>query len=581
MGETSAEGLGAELTPQRDGMSRRTVVKGAAWSIPVIASAVALPSASASGPLRAELGVPSGGCVAPGTALADPAVSVSVSDATGVVAGATVVLVFTGADGGSVVHGGQSYPGSSVVVQGTTDAAGKAQFTGFTAGTAGTVDVVAQVQTADGRAVTSNVGALTICQPAGNIWGWGRNLSGENAQGNGVSPTTTMVPWKADAATEFSGAIAVVGAWGSFTALKADGTLWSTGAGIEGQLGNGTPAQTGAAANAVFPKQAVYYGSGAPVQGMARLVGSRGIDCTVFAQAADGTWWATGEHHGPENVDLFALGANDDGATTMYYNSYVQVGQALPGGAGAVKEVNTANWWRYVYLMKDGTVYSAGRNTFDAAGIGPGKTDVFLTGTSPEGWGVAKTSDGAVFKADQMVADERNTFYIGQDGKLYGSGQNAFGQLPGAGTGNATWVTPLTDLPNGATPVKIWAGPLRLFVKASDGNVYAAGRNTGGQLGVGDRTDKSQWARVLVDEEIVDVQSSRNGDDHAYPRTMFLTASGKAFYTGSTVEGGLSDGNGADTYLSTPVAVVLPAGKKAVSVAVDHEISQAAVLVDA
>ncbi|WP_424937308.1 MULTISPECIES: hypothetical protein [Bacteria] len=581
MGETSTEGLGTERTPRRDGMSRRTVVKGAAWSIPVIATAAAVPSAAASGPLRADLAAP-GGCVAPGTALVDPAVTVTVSDTTGVVAGATVVLVFTSADGGSVVHGGQSYPGSSVVVQGTTDAAGKVQFTGFTAGTAGTVDVVAQVQTADGRAVTSNAGALTICQPAGNIWGWGRNASGEHAQGNGVSPTTTMVPWKADAATLFSGATSVAGAWGSFTALKSDGTLWSTGAGLEGQLGNGTP-QTGSAANAVFPKQAVYYGSGAPVQGMARLVGSRGIDCTMFAQAADGTWWATGEHGGPEQVDLFALGTNDNGTTVSQYNSYVQVGQALPGGAGAVKEVNTANWWRYVYLMKDGTVYSAGRNTFNAAGIGPGKTDVYLTSyaNSTEGYGVAKTADGAVFKADQMVADERNTFYIGQDGKLYGSGENLYGQLPGTGATTVPWVTPLMDLPNGATPVKIWAGPLRLFVKASDGNVYAAGRNAGGQLGVGDSADKSQWARVLVDEEIVDVQSSRNGADHAYPRTMFLTASGKVFYTGSTVEGGLSDGNGADTYLSTPAAVVLPAGKKAVSIAVDHEISQAAILVDA
>jgi len=48
---------GITVTEESKGFSRRTVVKGAAWSVPVIAAAVATPLASASGTTQFDVGV--------------------------------------------------------------------------------------------------------------------------------------------------------------------------------------------------------------------------------------------------------------------------------------------------------------------------------------------------------------------------------------------------------------------------------------------------------------------------------------------------------------------------------------------
>ncbi|WP_424935848.1 MULTISPECIES: SMP-30/gluconolactonase/LRE family protein [Bacteria] len=149
----------------RDGVSRRMVVRGAAWSIPVIATAVAVPLASASGEIRIRVTIPgAGGCAAPGTVLAD-ALDIEVADDSGPIAGAAVTLSFASVDGGTLTHGGQTYPGSVVPVTVVTDAAGRATLANVTLLTPTTVTVQATVTMPDGRTATSNAAAYQICAP--------------------------------------------------------------------------------------------------------------------------------------------------------------------------------------------------------------------------------------------------------------------------------------------------------------------------------------------------------------------------------------------------------------------------------
>ncbi|MDR6866332.1 sugar lactone lactonase YvrE [Microbacterium resistens] len=146
-------------------VARRTVLQGAAWSIPVIAAAVALPGASASGDLKVVIGIPgSGGCSPAGTVLTD-ALSVDVTDATGPVSGATVTVTFTSADGGKVEYGGQTYPGSAVPVVVTTDANGHAALSNLTLVTPTTITAQATVTTPDGRTAVSNIETYSVCAP--------------------------------------------------------------------------------------------------------------------------------------------------------------------------------------------------------------------------------------------------------------------------------------------------------------------------------------------------------------------------------------------------------------------------------
>ncbi|WP_424937687.1 hypothetical protein, partial [Arenibacterium sp. S380] len=141
------------------GVSRRTIVKGAAWSVPVIAVAAAVPGAAASGRLAAALTIP-GGCVAPGGGL--PAATVSVTDESGPVVDATVTFTFASSDGGTVTIDGKVYPTPNATL---TLAPGEYALQGVTATTAGTVLVTATASTPDGRSATSTAQGYEVCAP--------------------------------------------------------------------------------------------------------------------------------------------------------------------------------------------------------------------------------------------------------------------------------------------------------------------------------------------------------------------------------------------------------------------------------
>ncbi|MBG9885076.1 hypothetical protein ABE10_00440, partial [Bacillus toyonensis] len=146
---------------------RRTIVKGAAWSVPVLAAAVAVPVAAASGTLKASLTIPSG-CVQPGAALPDAVVSVT--DDSGVVTDATVTFTFASADGGVVTVGGSQYPTPNATL---VLPQGQYTLSGVTATTSGTVTVTATASTPDGRTATALTQAYAVCttQPSGINWG--------------------------------------------------------------------------------------------------------------------------------------------------------------------------------------------------------------------------------------------------------------------------------------------------------------------------------------------------------------------------------------------------------------------------
>jgi len=149
----------------RDGISRRTIVRGAAWSVPVIATAVAMPLASASGEIRIRITLPgAGGCAEPGMVLAD-ALDIDVVDDSGPVAGASVAVTFASSDGGTLSYGGQTYPGSTTPVTVVTDATGHAKLTNVTLLTPTTITAQATVTMPDGRTATSNAAVYQVCAP--------------------------------------------------------------------------------------------------------------------------------------------------------------------------------------------------------------------------------------------------------------------------------------------------------------------------------------------------------------------------------------------------------------------------------
>jgi len=532
------------------GVPRRTVVKGAAWSIPVIATAVALPSASASGPLRADLVIPGGGCVVPGTALADPAATVVVTDTTGPVAGATVQLVFTSVDGGSVVHDGQTYPGSSVVVQGVTDATGRAEFTGFTAGTVGTVTVLASVQTADGRRVESNPGSFAICQPAGNVFVWGWNAEGQ--VGNTTQTASRVpvpTPWEVD--KTFT---SVAGSWSTLAAVSTENTVYASGHNGMGGRGDGTFDTTTPDGRPSGPAYALTNTSMNNTERTAANAASFPVftsaqsmvsaqngnnDTAMLVWGTDGLLYGTGENAG----DYYATGnGTDTFDRASAFAGYVQVGKLIldrnPGTR--IVQADIAGWWHSVYLLSDGTVWSAGRN--HQASFGSGTTPP-VGAQGPEIAYQAVTADGTPLTG---IVDVRTTqdsaVFLAADGRLWAAGRNSYGQLPGMNVGAVSNVAIELTAPVPGVPVtRIWksgADGESIIVLLADGRVFAAGNNTSGQLGIGTTADtRNRWVQIPLPEgkSLKEVALGNDGG-------LYLMTDGSVYFAGANDTGGLGNG---------------------------------------
>ena len=111
----------------------------------------------------------------------------------------------------------------------------------------------------------------------------------------------------------------------------------------------------------------------------------------------------------------------------------------------------------------------------------------------------------ADFTYVQVSAGYQHSLAVGSDGNVYAWGNNSLGQL-GNGTGSGSQTTPVRvktpdrktypDLPADFTYLQVSAGTDHSLAVGSDGNVYAWGNNSSGQLGDGTRDDKHAPVRV-------------------------------------------------------------------------------------
>ena len=105
----------------------------------------------------------------------------------------------------------------------------------------------------------------------------------------------------------------------------------------------------------------------------------------------------------------------------------------------------------------------------------------------------------------QVSAGDRHSLALGSDGNAYAWGYNSYGQL-GNGTTSYIQATPVRvktpdrntypDLPKDFTYLQVSAGHWYSLALGSDGNAYAWGDNDDGRFGDGTRTDRSTPVRV-------------------------------------------------------------------------------------
>ena len=155
---------------------------------------------------------------------------------------------------------------------------------------------------------------------------------------------------------------------------------------------------------------------------------------------------------------------------------------------------------------------------------------------------------------------------VGSDGNAYAWGRNQYGQLGDGTTTSRT--TPLRvrkpdrntdpDVPKDFTYVQGSAGYDFSLALGSDGNIYAWGSNSNGQLGDGTTTQKTIPVKVKPPvgkpTSFTYVQVSAGGD-----HSLALGSDGNIYAWGSNSNGQLGDGT--TTQKTIPVKVKPPVGK--------------------
>ena len=436
---------------------------------------------------------------------------------------------------------------------------------------------------------------------SGKVYAWGHNGSGQlgnNSTVNALTPVAVQAP--AD-----KNIIQVSGSgWlgASSSALTSNGAVYSWGRDFDGQLGNGTnndssvpvittinlvdtsstpthvmakPGDT----TAIISWQAPIVSGGQNITGYVLQYQAVGAPSwtTINVAAAATSHTITGLTN--DQTYRVRLAAKTTAGTGDFSNVVLVTPHVKPiitnispaigpvaGGQNVTltgtnfmlknkKIMQTVNGNGYsLALSADGTVYTWGRNEYGQLGNGT------ITANSPVPV-VVKTA-GTPMEGKTITQLSAKVWYalaLASDGTVYSWGFNSWGQLGNGTTGTAnnasspvavkTAGTPM----NGKTIIQIHAGYEHSLALASDGTVYAWGRNNSGQLGKNDATDAHIPAAVqtlgtpMAGKVIVQLAAGNS-------QSMALASDGTVYTWGWNQYGQL--GNGTTTNSRIPVAVV-------------------------
>jgi len=311
----------------------------------------------------------------------------------------------------------------------------------------------------------------------GTVWTWGYNLYGQLGDGTKTNRSTPVQVLGTGGAGLLTGVTAIAGGGPHTTVLKNDGTVWAWGHNRYGQLGDGTTIDR------ATPVQVLGLDGTGFLTGVASIASG---ESQTIARKNDGTVWAWGHNR----YGQLGNKKTGDNATTP-----VQV--LGPGGGGFLTDIIAIASGEYqsIALKNDGTVWSWGNNGQGQLGDGTvvdHNTPVQVLGPGGE---------GALLGITAVASRGQHTIALKNDGNVWTWGSNRSGQL-GDGTKVDYATTPVRVIgPDGVEflsgVIVIAGGGQHTAVRREDGSVWTWGGNVFGQLGHGTALDHPAPMKVL------------------------------------------------------------------------------------
>ena len=358
----------------------------------------------------------------------------------------------------------------------------------------------------------------------GQIYAWGRNESGQ--LGDGTNTASTLPVAVRTVGTPFAGKKAVqvvAGGWeGAHSlALGTDGTVYSWGRNLNGQLGDQTTNDT---TIVTFAKINFNSSPTPPLKAMA-----------ISEESSAEVRWSTPIFNGTFTISDYVIQYRETGTeawsevTTSGSNTSKQITgltneKVYQFRVAAKTNVGVGDYSSIVLAMphKKPTITSV------TPVIGPteGNQEVTINGTDF----ALKTN-----KLNQVSACANCSIALSMDGKVFSWGWNQNGDL---GNGNSSDVNIPVAVKTEGTPMKsktisqISSGGTHNLALSMDGKVYAWGDNNNGQLGDGTTNNSNVPVAVKTNGTDMDgktiVQVSA-GDEH----TIALDTEGNIYEWGT------------------------------------------------
>jgi alpha-tubulin suppressor-like RCC1 family protein len=291
---------------------------------------------------------------------------------------------------------------------------------------------------------------------------------GENATGQLGNGTNTDSNAPVAAGT-LTGVVAVSGGGDQLEAhsmaLKADGTVWAWGSNLYGALGNGNTTNTNTPGQVLLLSNITAISAG----------GWHSV-----ALKSDSTVWT--------------WGWNSDGQLGDGTTADKTVATQVPGLTDVVAVA--AGSYHVLALKSDGTVWAWGDNI--SGQIGNGNT----TDQS------APVQVGNLTNVAKIAAGRFFSLAVKNDGTVWTWGENTYGQLGDSTTTNSS--TPVQVKGLNGNVVAAACGAFECHVILSDGNVWAWGRNTYGNIGDNTLTHRSKPVQMQGASDAAGVAAGTN-----------------------------------------------------------------------